>query len=183
MPFNFVKLSLEGSVLVEPKVFNDNRGFAMETYKKSDFLRNGIDAEFIQDNHSKSVKSVLRGLHYQIQPYAQGKLVRCIEGEILDVIVDIRKDSPTFGKWLSEILSCANRRMLYIPVGFAHGFLALTETVEVVYKIHGGEYAPEYERGIIWNDPELAIEWGSEDVIVSDKDMGQPLLKYAEVFG
>lgn len=183
MPFEFKRFSIEGPVLVTPRVFPDDRGFFLETYKKSDFVNNGIDAEFIQDNHSKSVKGVLRGLHYQIHPSAQGKLVRCIQGEILDITVDIRKSSPTFGKWVAERLSAENRKMLYIPIGFAHGFLVLSDTAEIIYKVHGGEYAPQCDRGIAWNDPELAIDWGVKDVIVSEKDMKQPLLKDAEVFG
>lgn len=183
MPFEFERFPIEGPVLVTPRVFPDDRGFFLETYKKSDFVNNGIDAEFIQDNHSKSVKGVLRGLHYQIHPSAQGKLVRCIQGEILDITVDIRKSSPTFGKWVAERLSAENRKMLYIPIGFAHGFLVLSDTAEIIYKVHGGEYAPQCDRGIAWNDPELAIDWGVKDVIVSEKDMKQPLLKDAEVFG
>ncbi|WP_303852245.1 dTDP-4-dehydrorhamnose 3,5-epimerase [Seleniivibrio woodruffii] len=183
MPFEFKRYPIDGPVLVVPKVFPDERGFFLETYKKSDFVQNGIDAEFIQDNHSKSVKGVLRGLHYQIHPHAQGKLVRCIQGEILDVTVDIRKSSSTFGKWVAERLSAENRKMLYIPIGFAHGFLVLSDTAEIIYKVHGGEYAPQCDRGIAWNDPELAIDWGVKDVIVSEKDMKQPLLKDAEVFG
>lgn len=183
MPFEFKRFAIEGPVLVEPRVFPDDRGFFLETYKKSEFVKNGIDAEFIQDNHSKSVKGVLRGLHYQVSPHAQGKLVRCIQGEILDITVDIRKSSPTFGKWVAEKLSAENRKMLYIPIGFAHGFLVLSDTAEIVYKVHGGEYSPQCDRGIAWNDPELAIDWGVKDVIVSDKDMKQPLLKDAEVFG
>jgi dTDP-4-dehydrorhamnose 3,5-epimerase len=183
MPFEFKRFPVEGPVLVTPRVFPDDRGFFLETYKKSDFVNNGINAEFIQDNHSKSVKGVLRGLHYQINPSAQGKLVRCIQGEILDITVDIRKSSPTFGKWVAEKLSAENRKMLYIPIGFAHGFLVLSDTAEIIYKVHGGEYSPEHDRGIAWNDPELAIDWGVKDVIVSEKDMKQPLLKDAEVFG
>ncbi|TCK62338.1 dTDP-4-dehydrorhamnose 3,5-epimerase [Seleniivibrio woodruffii] len=182
MPFIFNRLDIEGVVLIEPKVFSDERGFFTETYKRSDFAAAGLDFEFIQDNHSKSVKGVLRGLHYQLSPFAQGKLVRCIQGEILDVAVDIRKDSPTFGKWSAEKLSADNKRMLYIPVGFAHGFLVLSDTAEIVYKVHGGEYAPQYDRGIMWNDPELAIDWGVADVIVSDKDTKHPLFRDAEVF-
>ncbi len=182
MPFEFRKLSIEGPVLIEPRVFPDDRGFFMETYKKSDFIRNGIDADFIQDNHSKSVKGVLRGLHYQLHPHAQGKLVRCVQGAILDVAVDIRKSSPTFGKWVAEKLTSDNRKILYIPVGFAHGFVVLSETAEIVYKVHGGEYAPQSDRGIKWDDPQLAIDWGVKDVIISDKDLKQPLFKDAEVF-
>lgn len=182
MPFTFKNLEIDGLILIEPRVFPDDRGFFMETYKKTDFIKNGINAEFIQDNHSKSVKGVLRGLHYQMHPHAQGKLVRCISGEIFDVAVDIRKDSPTFGKWVGEKLSADNKKMLYIPVGFAHGFLVLSDTAEIAYKVHGGEYSPECDRGVMWNDPQIGIDWGVQDVLVSDKDSKQPLLKDAETF-
>jgi dTDP-4-dehydrorhamnose 3,5-epimerase len=175
-------MEISDVILIEPRVFPDDRGFFLETYKKSDFIKNGIDVDFIQDNHSMSVKGVLRGLHYQIHPDAQGKLIRCTRGEILDVAVDIRKSSPTFGKWVGTKLSSENMHMLYIPVGFAHGFVVLSETAEIMYKVCGGEYAPQSDRGIIWNDPEIGIEWGIDEVILSDKDMKQPLLKDAEVF-
>jgi len=182
MPFTFSKFSIEGPLLIEPKVFEDQRGFFAETYKYTDFAANGITERFIQDNHSKSTKGVLRGLHYQSNPNAQGKLVRCIQGEILDVTVDIRKNSPFFGKWVAEKLSAENKKMMYIPVGFAHGFLVLSETAELCYKVHGGEYAPECDRGVFWNDPDIGIDWGTDQVILSDKDSRLPLLKDAEVF-
>lgn len=182
MPFQFKRMEISDVVLVEPRVFPDDRGFFLETYKKSDFIKNGIDVDFIQDNHSKSVKGVLRGLHYQMHPHAQGKLVRCIQGEIFDVAVDIRKSSATFGKWVGAKLTSENCHMLYIPVGFAHGFVVLSGTAEIMYKVCGGEYAPQCDRGIMWNDPEIGINWGISDVILSDKDMKQPLLKDAEVF-
>ena len=184
MPFTFEKLEIPEVILVKPKVFSDERGFFLESYKKSDFWENGIKEEFMQDNHSKSVKGVLRGLHYQLPPKAQGKLVRCIRGKIFDVAVDIRKNSPTFKKWVAVELSEENKYMLYIPPGFAHGFLTLSEEAEVLYKTTN-EYAPELDRGIIWNDPEININWPIEIVkepILSNKDKNLPFLKDAEIF-
>lgn len=180
MPFTFQKLSIPEVVLIVPKIFEDDRGFFVETYKYSEFAANGIPKRFVQDNHSKSSRGVLRGLHYQKNPKAQGKLVRCINGEVFDVAVDIRKGSPTFGKWVGEILSSENKRMLYIPAGFAHGFLVLSETAELFYK-STEEYSPENDRGILWNDPEIGINWGIQNPIVSDKDKKQPLLKDADI--
>ena len=182
MPFEFVKTSIRDVILVKPKVFGDERGFFMETYKKSDFVKAGIDTDFVQDNHSKSVKGVLRGLHYQLEPKAQGKLVRCIRGKIFDVAVDIRRGSPTFGKWIGVELSEENKLMLWIPKGFAHGFLTLSEEAEIVYKVSGAEYSPEHDRNIRWNDPDIGIEWPLEgEPILSEKDKIAPLLKDAEV--
>ena len=182
MPFEFVKTSIPGVILVKPRVFGDERGFFMETYKKSDFEKAGIDTDFVQDNHSKSVKGVLRGLHYQLEPEAQGKLVRCIRGKIFDVAVDIRRGSPTFGKWIGVELSEENKLMLWIPKGFAHGFLTLSEEAEIVYKVSGAEYSPEHDRGIRWNDPDIGIKWPLEgEPILSEKDRIAPLLKDAEV--
>ena len=182
MPFEFVKTSIPGVILVKPRVFGDERGFFMETYKKSDFEKAGIDTDFVQDNHSKSVKGVLRGLHYQLEPEAQGKLVRCIRGKIFDVAVDIRRGSPTFGKWIGVELSEENKLMLWIPKGFAHGFLTLSEEAEIVYKVSGAEYSPEDDRNIRWNDPDIGIEWplGGEPIL-SEKDKIAPLLKDADV--
>ncbi len=179
MPFTFKRLEIADVILVEPKAFGDERGFFVETYKKSDFVNGGIDDNFLQDNHSKSSKNVLRGLHYQKNPKAQSKLVRCIQGEILDIAVDIRKDSPSYGKWVSEILNEDNKRMLYVPRGFAHGFLVLSDTAEVVYKT-GEEYSPENDAGIKWNDPEININWNCENPLVSGKDDKLPLLKDAD---
>lgn len=177
MPFEFEKLSIPDVILVKPKAFGDNRGFFMETYKKSDFLAVGIDDDFIQDNHSKSAKGVLRGLHYQVNPSAQAKLARCINGEILDVAVDIRKGSPTFGKWVGQILSAENKFMLYIPAGFAHGFVVLSDEAELIYKVNS-EYSPADDRGIFWNDPDIKVDWGIDfEPIISDKDKKQPLFK------
>ena len=182
MPFEFVKTSIPGVILVKPRVFGDERGFFMETYKKSDFEKAGIDTDFVQDNHSKSVRGVLRGLHYQLEPKAQGKLVRCIRGKIFDVAVDIRRGSPTFGKWIGVELSEENKLMLWIPEGFAHGFLTLSEEAEIVYKVSGAEYSPEHDRNIRWNDPDIGIRWPLEgEPILSEKDRIAPLLKDAEV--
>lgn len=180
MPFNFKKLNTQDVILIEPEVFGDNRGFFVETYKKSDFVKAGIPDDFIQDNHSKSSFGVLRGLHYQLVPHAQGKLIRCIQGEIFDVAVDIRKSSPTFGKWVGETLTSDNKKMLYIPAGFAHGFLTLSETAEIAYKSND-EYAPQYERGIIWNDPDINISWPDiQDITLSSRDRNLPTLNNAE---
>ena len=173
MPFEFEKQKIEDVILVKPKVFGDNRGFFMETYKKSDFVANGIDVEFTQDNHSKSTKGVLRGLHYQAKPYGQAKLVRCSKGRIYDVAVDIRKNSKTFGQYVKIELSEDNKNMLYIPAGFAHGFVALSDEVEIIYKA-SGEYAPQADRGILWCDKEINIDWGIDfEPILSDKDKYQ----------
>lgn len=173
MPFEFEKQSIEDVILVKPKVFGDNRGFFMETYKKSEFVANGIDVEFTQDNHSKSTKGVLRGLHYQAKPYGQAKLVRCVKGRIYDVAVDIRKNSKTFGQYVKVELSEENRNMVFIPEGFAHGFVALTDDVEILYKT-SGEYAPQADSGILWNDKEINIDWGIDfEPILSDKDKYQ----------
>ena len=169
-------------LIIEPQVFQDDRGFFFESYNHKAFSeKTGITANFVQDNHSLSKQNVLRGLHYQIsQP--QGKLVRAIAGIILDVAVDIRKTSPNFGEWVSCILSADNKHQLWIPVGFAHGFVVLSETAEVLYKTTD-YYAPQHERCILWNDPDLAIDWSvTNPPIVSAKDrVGQPF-KSAEVF-
>lgn len=178
MPFEFEKLSLDGLVLVKPRVFPDERGFFVETYKRRDFAANGIPEEFVQDNHSKSAKGVLRGLHYQRAPRAQGKLVRCTAGAILDVGVDIRKGSPTFGKWAAAELSAANAHMLYLPPGFAHGFLVLSDTAEILYKCTA-EYAPSDEGGIVWNDPEIGVRWGIAAPALSGRDAALPRLRDA----
>ena len=176
MPFEFERQKIEEVILVKPKVFGDSRGFFMESYKKSDFFANGIDVEFNQDNHSKSTKGVLRGLHYQANPYGQAKLVRCSKGRIYDVAVDIRPESETFGKYVKVELSEENKQMLYIPVGFAHGFVALTDEVELLYKA-SGEYAPQADRGIIWNDKDINIDWNIDfEPLLSDKDQKQPKL-------
>ena len=177
MPFCFERLEIEDLVLITPKVFNDERGFFLESYKKSDFVKNGITTEFQQDNHSKSTKGVLRGLHYQIPPFAQAKLVRCIRGRIYDVAVDIRPDSKTFGKYIKVELSEDNKQMLYIPEGFAHGFVVLSDVAELFYKT-SGEYSPESDRGIFWADKNLGIDWGIDfEPILSSKDKNQIAFK------
>lgn len=177
MPFEFEKQKIESIILVKPIVFGDNRGFFMETYKKSEFWANGITDDFVQDNHSKSAKGVLRGLHYQAKPYGQAKLVRCTRGKIFDVAVDIRNNSKTFGQYVKVELSEENKHMLYIPNGFAHGFVALTDEVELIYKT-SGEYAPNADRGILWNDKDINIDWGIDfQPILSEKDQIQPRLK------
>ena len=173
MPFEFKKLKIKDVILVTPQVFCDESGFFMETYKKSDFYANGIDIEFNQDNHSKSTKGVLRGLHFQKSPYGQAKLVRCTRGKILDVAVDIRKESPTFGKYVSEILSEDNKNMLFIPEGFAHGFLVLSDEAELNYKA-SGEYNKEADCGVMWNDLDIGIDWNFDfEPILSEKDKHQ----------
>jgi len=173
MPFEFKKLSFPGLVLIKPKVFEDERGFFLERYKKTDFEAFGITTEFIQDNHSKSKLGVLRGLHFQKKPFEQAKLIRCIKGKIFDVVVDLRRDSPTFSKHYSVELSEENKLMLYIPRGFAHGFQVLSEEAEVIYKVDN-VYAPAYESGIIWNDPTLKIDWPIKEPILSEKDKNWP---------
>lgn len=179
MSFEFENLQLQGVVLVKPRVFPDGRGFFVEGYKKSDFVRAGITVEFVQDNHSKSDKGVLRGLHYQRGIAAQGKLIRCISGAILDVSVDIRCNSATFGRWIATELNAINAHMVYLPPGFAHGFLVLSETAEILYKCTA-EYSPKDDAGIRWNDPDVGVEWGITDPILSVKDAGLPLLKDAQ---
>ncbi|MBE7708621.1 MAG: dTDP-4-dehydrorhamnose 3,5-epimerase [Cyanobacteria bacterium SIG27] len=176
MPFEFIKQEIKDVILVKPKVFGDNRGFFMESYKKSEFISNGIDAEFVQDNHSKSSAHVLRGLHYQAKPYSQAKLVRCTKGRIYDVAVDLRKNSPTFKKYVKVELSEENKQMLFIPEGFAHGFVALSYEVEILYKTTG-EYNPLADRGVLWNDKDINIDWEIDfEPILSDKDKIQPRL-------
>lgn len=176
MPFRFQRLDIPDLILIEPVIFGDDRGFFLEFYKRSDFFQAGIKEEFVQDNHSWSIRGVLRGLHFQREPEAQGKLLRCIRGEIFDVAVDIRKDSPTFGRWVSVILSEENKKMLFIPPGFAHGFQVISDCAEVLYKTTR-EYSPEHEAGIIWNDTDLAIEWPIKEPILSKRDRQWPSLR------
>lgn len=174
---NVIKTEIPDVLIFEPKVFGDERGFFFESFNQKVFEETvGRKIEFVQDNHSKSRKGVLRGLHYQLEPYAQGKLVRCVVGEVFDVAVDIRKSSPTFGKWVGVNLSAENKRQLWIPEGFAHGFLVLSETAEFVYKTTN-YYHPESDSGIRWDDPDININWGNcNDVILSEKDKKQQLL-------
>lgn len=177
------KLSIPEVILLEPRVFSDERGFFFESFNHEKFTElTGVDVKFVQDNHSMSAKGVLRGLHYQLPPTAQGKLVRVVSGAAFDVAVDIRKDSPTFGKWASETLSATNRKQLWIPEGFAHGFLALEDNTEFLYKTTN-YYSEENERSIIWNDSEININWPEiEEIIVSEKDKEGRHLKDSEVF-
>ena len=176
-----IPTTLPDVLILEPKVFGDERGFFYESYNKSVLAACGIRAEFVQDNHSRSAKNVLRGLHYQIkQP--QEKLVRVVEGEVFDVAVDLRRSSPAFGKWVGVNLSANNKRMLWVPAGFGHGFLVLSEYAEFLYKTTD-YYAPEHERCIIWNDPEIAIKWPTAgEPALSSKDKNGHLLKQAELF-
>ena len=171
----FSKAKIEGIIIVEPKVFGDERGFFMETYKESVFAQNGLALDFVQDNHSKSTKGVLRGLHYQLSSHPMGKLVRALRGEIFDVGVDLRRGSPSYGKWFGDVLSEDNKKMIYFPPGFAHGFYTLSEVAEVMYKCTG-EYSQENERALIWNDPKVNIKWPIKDglVILSDRDKLHP---------
>ena len=180
MPFEFKRLEIPDVILITPKAFGDERGFFMESHKESQFKANGIAFDFKQDNHSKSSKNVLRGLHYQLEPYAQGKLVKVVTGRIFDVAVDIRKGSPTFGKWVSAELSEENKQMLWIPPGFAHGFLSLEDNTNVLYK-STNEYNKESEGGILWNDPEIDIKWPVSNPILSEKDKKHPLLNEADI--
>jgi dTDP-4-dehydrorhamnose 3,5-epimerase len=180
MPFQFQRLDIPEVLLIEPRTFKDHRGFFMETYKRSDFVANGIAEEFVQSNYSHSTRGTLRGLHFQKHPQAQGKLLMAIRGEIFDVAVDIRKGSPTYGRWVSATLSDTNHRMLYVPVGFAHGFCVLSEEAGLVYHITA-EYAQELEVGVLWNDPAIGIEWPISDPLLSQRDTQLPLLQEADV--
>jgi len=176
---NFIKTALEGVYIVEPKVFGDHRGFFMESYSKKVFEEAGLYYDFVQDNHSAStVKGTLRGIHFQRGEKAQAKLVRCTKGAVLDVAVDLRPNSPTYKKWVGVELSAENKRQLLIPRGFGHGFLTLTDDVEFLYKADN-YYAPEADGGIRWNDPEIGVEWGVDNPILSQKDANAPFLQDA----
>ncbi|MGR6337098.1 dTDP-4-dehydrorhamnose 3,5-epimerase [Priestia megaterium] len=177
---NIIKTKFEDAILIEPKVFGDHRGFFTESYNKEMFKQNGIDMEFIQDNHSLSQQAgTLRGMHYQLNDKAQTKLVRVTRGAIYDVIVDIRKGSPTYGEWQGFILSADNKRQLLVPKGFGHGFCTIVENTEVQYKVDE-LYSPEHDRGIAWNDPALNIDWPFNNPILSDKDTKHPTLAEAD---
>ncbi len=181
MPFQFKQLEIPGPVLVESRVFNDERGYFLEGYKRSDFVENGITCEFLQDNHSFSRRDALRGLHYQVPPVAQGKLVKVVRGCIWDVVVDVRRRSPYFLKWVAVELSDQNHHMLYVPPGFAHGFATLSDDVSLFYKC-STQYSPKHERGIRWDDPQIGIPWPIENPVISSRDAQLPLLKDAEIF-
>lgn len=174
----FTRLWIPGVVLIEPRVFEDARGFFYENYREDRFREAGLDARFVQDNHSRSQRGVLRGLHFQLPPFAQAKLVRVIRGRVYDVAVDLRPGSPTFGRSIGMELSEANRQMLFVPAGFAHGFCVLEDNSEFTYKVTNF-YSPEHERGIHWNDPDLHIPWPKlgMDYILSPKDHDYPTLK------
>jgi dTDP-4-dehydrorhamnose 3,5-epimerase len=176
MPFTFERTPIDGLVVINPRVFPDGRGYFVESYKESDFVSFGLKLMFKQDNHSKSAKGVLRGLHFQKGKHAQGKLIRVISGKVWDVVVDLRPDSVSFKKWYGVELSADNFRMLYAPPGCAHGFVTLEDDTQFLYKCTE-EYNKESEGGIFWNDPELAIQWPLTDVTVSDKDIILPMLK------
>jgi dTDP-4-dehydrorhamnose 3,5-epimerase len=180
MPFIFEKLELPEVISIKSNSFLDSRGYFLESFRESDFISNGINTRFTQDNFSHSIQGTLRGLHYQQNPKAQAKLVFCMRGEIFDVAVDIRKKSPTFGKWIGKILSESNHELLYIPEGFAHGFCVLSDEADVLYKVNQ-EYSPEHDRGILWNDPTINISWPIKNLILSEKDLVLPLLKDADL--
>ncbi|EHB54613.1 dTDP-4-dehydrorhamnose 3,5-epimerase [Paenibacillus lactis] len=174
-------LKLNGVIVLEPKSFGDHRGFFMESFNERLFKEHGIHFNFIQDNQSLSSEpGVLRGLHYQLNPKAQTKLIRVLTGAIYDVVVDIRRSSPTFGQWVGVILSEYNKRQLLVPKGFAHGFCTLVPNTQVLYKVDE-YYSPEHDRGILWNDPALGIDWPTSNPILSDKDQYHPVLKDAEM--
>ena len=182
--FTFTETTIDGVVVVDVKAFGDERGYFMETYKKPDFIAGGIAVDFVQDNQSSSTKGVLRGLHFQIE-HPQSKLVRVISGKVFDVAVDLRKDSPTYGKWEGVILSAENRRQFFVPRGFAHGFLVLSDTAEFCYKCDD-IYHPNDEGGLMWDDPALGIEWPPLDgddafdrskVVLSEKDRAHPAFR------
>jgi len=179
----YIRTSIPEVVVLQPKVFGDERGFNLETFRANEFARECADVTFVQDNHSGSRQGILRGLHYQIQ-HAQGKLVRAVAGEIFDVAVDIRENSKTFGQWVGVVISAQNHMQIWVPAGFAHGFYVMSEWAEVFYKVTD-YYAPEYERGILWNDPAINIEWplvNGQTPTLSEKDKAARLLKDAEIY-
>jgi dTDP-4-dehydrorhamnose 3,5-epimerase len=175
-------LAIPDALLIEPQVFGDDRGFFFESFNLERFEKAiGQKINFVQDNHSKSVKGVLRGLHYQLPPKAQGKLVRVIQGEVFDVAVDLRKSSPTFGKWIGEILSAVNKKQMWIPEGFAHGFLTLSDTAEFLYKTTDF-YSKDHEQAMMWNDEIIGIDWPMKEVSLSSKDSAAVSFKEAKYF-
>ena len=180
MPFQFKRLDIPGVILVTAHSYSDDRGFFMETFKQSVFAANGIPDTFVQSNFSRSRRGVLRGLHYQKPPHAQAKLVRVLRGEVFDVAVDIRSGSPTFGRWVGAHLSADRPQMLYIPVGFAHGFCVLSGEADFAYQVTA-EYAPQADAGIVWNDPDIGISWPVAEPILSPKDAQLPRLKEVDI--
>jgi dTDP-4-dehydrorhamnose 3,5-epimerase len=179
MPFEFCRTEIPEVMLIRPVVFRDRRGFFVESYKRSEFAAHGISDVFVQSNYSRSERGVLRGLHYQREPKAQAKLVQAAKGELFDVVVDMRRGSPTYGKWVSTTLSAHSHTMVYVPAGFAHGFCVTSEAAEVFY-FTSEEYAPSCEAGVIWNDPDLAIAWPCADPDLSERDRGWPRLRDAD---
>jgi len=177
----FKELEIPGIIEISPKVFSDQRGFFVEVYKQEEFRKHGFNRPFVQVNHSKSTKGVLRGLHYQIDPMAQGKLITVVDGEIFDVAVDIRDGSPTYGNWAGMNLNAEKKNMLYIPEGFAHGFCVLSDTAQVIYYCTE-VYSPEHERGIKWDDPKIDIKWPVNNPTISERDNKMPLLKNIDAY-
>ncbi len=182
MPYTVTATAIPDVLVLEPKVFGDARGFFFESFNARDFAQaTGLKVEFVQDNHSKSSRGVLRGLHYQIQ-HAQGKLVRVVQGEVFDVAVDLRRSSPTFGRWVGERLNADNHRQMWIPPGFAHGFVVTSQSAEFLYKTTDYWY-PEHERSLLWNDPAIGIDWAIEgQPLLAAKDAAAPILRDAELF-
>jgi len=179
VPFEFEPQAIPEVILVRARAFPDPRGFFVESYRRSQFAANGIPQEFVQDNLSHSTRGVLRGLHYQKNPHAQGKLVMVLRGEIFDVAVDLRRGSLTFGRWVAAVLSASDHAMLYVPEGFAHGFCVLSDEADVLYKVTA-EYAPDLDRGIRWDDPEIGVRWPLANPILSPKDATLPALRDAD---
>ncbi|GAB3184517.1 dTDP-4-dehydrorhamnose 3,5-epimerase [Hydrogenophaga aquatica] len=182
MPYTVTPTAIPDVLVLEPRVFGDARGFFFESFNQRDFMQTtGLDVTFVQDNHSKSAQGVLRGLHYQVQ-HAQGKLVRVVQGEVFDVAVDLRRSSPTFGRWVGERLSADNKKQMWVPPGFAHGFVVLSETAEFLYKTTDYWY-PEHERSLLWNDPALGIDWQvAATPLLAGKDAAAPVLAQAETY-
>lgn len=181
---NFIKTNISGVVIIEPQVFGDDRGYFLESFNQKEFEKHVGKIEFVQDNESKSSKGVLRGLHFQKPPYTQAKLLRCIDGEVLDVAVDLRKDSPTYKHYLSFVLSGENKKQIFVPKGFAHGFAVLSDSATIAYKVDE-YYASEYDSGIAWNDEEIAIDWGicADEIQLSEKDKSlKPLAEIENPF-
>jgi dTDP-4-dehydrorhamnose 3,5-epimerase len=179
MPFRFDHLSIPEVILIEAKIIKDERGYFQETFKASEFEQCGMPAVYVQDNHSHSSYGTLRGLHYQLRPQAQGKLVGVMAGRVFDVAVDIRRGASSYGQWVGQELSAQSGCLLYIPPGFAHGFCVLSDEADVVYKVTA-EYAPALERGILWNDPAIGIQWPINNPTLSQKDAHWPLLREAD---